>query len=180
MRCIAPAVFLPSRWVPTHYPPPRNYSKLSYPANTGVRQTNWLTMVYHLPPLNAFFRRLCPSRGEQITAVFASGGDHTTEHAHWGYYMIAAVAVQLLTGFYRVKGLEAEGANFSFLHRVRGRFLCFRLGFCGFFSSCCGVSFFCQFSFFGSRKRERERRPMIARRFLLPQTGRVDFLSTAQ
>ena len=30
-----------------------------------------------------------------ITAVFASGGGHDTEHAHWGYYMIAAVAVQV-------------------------------------------------------------------------------------
>lgn len=56
--------------------------------------------------------------GGQITAVFASGGDHTTSHAHWGYYMIAAVAIQILTGFMRVKGLEAKHANFSFLHRV--------------------------------------------------------------
>ena len=31
-----------------------------------------------------------------ITAVFASGGGHDTHHAHWGYYMIAAVAVQVL------------------------------------------------------------------------------------
>lgn len=56
----------------------------------------------------------------QITAVFASGGDHTSEHAHWGYYMIAAVALQLFTGFMRTKGLEAKHANFSFLHRVGG------------------------------------------------------------
>lgn len=55
----------------------------------------------------------------QITAVFASGGDHTTPHAHWGYYMIAAVAVQVFTGFMRTKGLEAKHANFSYLHRVR-------------------------------------------------------------
>lgn len=54
-----------------------------------------------------------------ITAVFASGGDHTTDHAHWGYYMIAAVALQLLTGWMRTKGLEAKHANFSLLHRVR-------------------------------------------------------------
>ena len=54
-----------------------------------------------------------------ITAVFASGGDHGTSHAHWGYYMIAAVATQIFTGWIRTKGLEAKHANFSFLHRVR-------------------------------------------------------------
>ena len=57
---------------------------------------------------------------EQITAIFASGGDHTTKHAHWGYYMIAAVALQVFTGFMRTKGLEAKHANFSYLHRVSG------------------------------------------------------------
>lgn len=56
-----------------------------------------------------------------ITAVFASGGDHTTEHAHWGYYMTAAVATQIFTGWIRKKGLEAKHANFSVLHRVRKR-----------------------------------------------------------
>lgn len=56
----------------------------------------------------------------QITAVFASGGDHTTKHAHWGFYMIAAVAIQIFTGFMRTKGLEAKHANFSFVHRVGG------------------------------------------------------------
>ena len=54
-----------------------------------------------------------------ITAVVASGGDHTTEHAHWGFYMIAAVAAQIFTGWMRTKGLEGKHANFSFLHRVR-------------------------------------------------------------
>ena len=54
-----------------------------------------------------------------ITAVFASGGNHTTSHAHWGYYMIAAVTLQLFTGWMRTKGLESKHANFSFLHRVR-------------------------------------------------------------
>lgn len=53
-----------------------------------------------------------------VTAVFASGGDHSTLHAHWGFYMIAAVAMQVLTGWIRKKGLEAKHANFSFLHRV--------------------------------------------------------------
>lgn len=53
-----------------------------------------------------------------ITAVFASGGDHTTDHAHWGYYMIAAVAAQIFTGWMRTKGLEAKHANFSLIHRV--------------------------------------------------------------
>ena len=53
-----------------------------------------------------------------ITAVFASGGNHTTSHAHWGYYMIAAVSVQLFTGWMRTKGLEAKHANFSCIHRV--------------------------------------------------------------
>eukprot|EP00903_Cladosiphon_okamuranus_P015565 g14370.t1 len=57
-----------------------------------------------------------------ITAVFASGGDHTSEHAHWGYYMIAAVALQIFTGFMRTKGLEAKHANFSFLHRLNKHF----------------------------------------------------------
>lgn len=55
-----------------------------------------------------------------ITAVVATGGDHTTKHAHWGYYMITAVAAQIFTGWIRTKGLEAKHANFSFLHRVRG------------------------------------------------------------
>ena len=54
-----------------------------------------------------------------ITAVAATGGDHTTKHAHWGYYMIAAVAAQVFTGWMRTKGLKAEHSNFSFLHRVR-------------------------------------------------------------
>eukprot|EP00752_Nemacystus_decipiens_P001683 g1633.t1 len=57
-----------------------------------------------------------------ITAIFASGGDHTTRHAHWGYYMIAAVALQVLTGFMRTKGLEAKQANFSYLHRFNKHF----------------------------------------------------------
>ncbi|CAM9558139.1 unnamed protein product [Pylaiella littoralis] len=57
-----------------------------------------------------------------ITAVFASGGDHTTSHAHWGYFMIAAVALQVFTGFVRVKGLEAAQANFSFVHRFNKHF----------------------------------------------------------
>ena len=54
-----------------------------------------------------------------ITAVVASGGEHESSHAHWGYYMIAAVAAQIFTGMMRTKALEAKHANFSFLHRVR-------------------------------------------------------------
>ncbi|CAM9319898.1 unnamed protein product [Pylaiella littoralis] len=57
-----------------------------------------------------------------ITAVFASGGDHTTSHAHWGYYLIAAVALQVFSGFVRVKGLEAAQANFSWYHRFNKHF----------------------------------------------------------
>lgn len=53
-----------------------------------------------------------------ITAIFASGGDHDSEHANWGYYMIAAVAVQLLTGSIRARGLEGKIANYSLFHRV--------------------------------------------------------------
>ncbi|CAN0184392.1 unnamed protein product, partial [Scytosiphon promiscuus] len=52
-----------------------------------------------------------------ITAIFASGGGHNSEHAHWGYYMIAAVIAQVLTGWLRVKGLEGKNANFSNFHR---------------------------------------------------------------
>lgn len=36
-----------------------------------------------------------------------------------GFYMIAAIVVQLFTGWMRVRGLEAKGSNFSLLHRVR-------------------------------------------------------------
>ena len=54
-----------------------------------------------------------------ITAVFASGGNHRSSHAHWGYYMIAAVAAQIFTGWMRCKGLEAKHSNFSSFHRVR-------------------------------------------------------------
>lgn len=51
-------------------------------------------------------------------AIFASGGDHSTEHAHWGYYMIAAVTLQVLSGWLRVKGLGGRNANYSLFHRV--------------------------------------------------------------
>eukprot|EP00904_Undaria_pinnatifida_P011031 jgi/Undpi1/7058/HiC_scaffold_21.g09532.m1 len=57
-----------------------------------------------------------------ITAVVATGGNHTTKHAHWGYYMIAAVAAQVITGWIRTKGLEAKHANFSFVHRCNKHF----------------------------------------------------------
>lgn len=53
-----------------------------------------------------------------ITAVFASRGRTSVAHAHWGYYLIAAVALQIFTGWLRTKGLEAKQSNFSFLHRV--------------------------------------------------------------
>ena len=56
-----------------------------------------------------------------ITAVFASRGRSSDAHANWGYYMIAAVAMQIFTGWMRTKGLEAKHANFSMLHRVRAR-----------------------------------------------------------
>lgn len=54
-----------------------------------------------------------------ITAVFASRGRTSAAHAHWGYYMIGAVALQIFTGWLRTKGLEAKHSNFSLLHRVR-------------------------------------------------------------
>lgn len=54
-----------------------------------------------------------------ITAVFASGGNHDTSHAYWGYYLIAAVAMQVISGWVRVKALEAKQANYSYFHRVR-------------------------------------------------------------
>eukprot|EP00904_Undaria_pinnatifida_P011028 jgi/Undpi1/7055/HiC_scaffold_21.g09529.m1 len=57
-----------------------------------------------------------------ITAVVATGGDHTSKHAHLGYYMIAAVAAQVFTGWIRTKGLEAKHANFSVLHRCNKYF----------------------------------------------------------
>lgn len=52
-------------------------------------------------------------------AIFATGGQHGSQHAYWGYYMIAAVVAQVLTGWLRVKGLEGKNANFSLFHRVR-------------------------------------------------------------
>ncbi|CAM9152625.1 unnamed protein product [Ectocarpus sp. 12 AP-2014] len=52
-----------------------------------------------------------------ITAIFASGSQHGTEHAHWGYYMIVAVMAQVLSGWLRVKGLGGKNANFSVFHR---------------------------------------------------------------
>ncbi|CAN0025142.1 unnamed protein product, partial [Ectocarpus sp. 6 AP-2014] len=52
-----------------------------------------------------------------ITAIFASGGEHQNEHAHWGYYMIAAVIAQVLSGWLRVKGLGGKNANFCLFHR---------------------------------------------------------------
>eukprot|EP00904_Undaria_pinnatifida_P011027 jgi/Undpi1/7054/HiC_scaffold_21.g09528.m1 len=57
-----------------------------------------------------------------ITAVVASGGNHISKHAHWGYFMIVAVAAQVFTGWLRTKGLEAKHANFSFLHRCNKYF----------------------------------------------------------
>ncbi|CAM9534507.1 unnamed protein product [Ascophyllum nodosum] len=57
-----------------------------------------------------------------ITAVFASGGNHRSSHAHWGYYMIAAVAAQIFTGWMRCKGLEAKHSNFSSFHRCNKYF----------------------------------------------------------
>lgn len=56
-----------------------------------------------------------------ITAVFVSKGDHSTNHAHWGYLMIVGVATQIFTGWIRTKGLEAKHPNFSVLHRVSRR-----------------------------------------------------------
>lgn len=54
-----------------------------------------------------------------ITAMFATtGGSRSKAHARWGYYMIAAVALELFSGWMRTKGLEAKHANFSLLHRV--------------------------------------------------------------
>ncbi|CAM9298493.1 unnamed protein product [Ectocarpus sp. 4 AP-2014] len=52
-----------------------------------------------------------------ITAIFASGSQRGTEHAHWGYYMIVAVIAQVLSGWLRVKGLGGKNANFSVFHR---------------------------------------------------------------
>ncbi|CAM9873857.1 unnamed protein product [Ectocarpus sp. 6 AP-2014] len=52
-----------------------------------------------------------------ITAIFASGSQRGTEHAHWGYYMIIAVMAQVLSGWLRVKGLGGKNANFSVFHR---------------------------------------------------------------
>ncbi|CBJ27734.1 peroxidase [Ectocarpus siliculosus] len=57
-----------------------------------------------------------------ITAVFASRGRTSEAHAHWGYYMIAAVAMQIFTGWMRTKGLEAKHSNFSLLHRFNKHF----------------------------------------------------------
>lgn len=53
-----------------------------------------------------------------ITAVFASRGGTSVQHAYWGYYLIVAVALQIFTGWMRTKGLEAKHSNFSLLHRV--------------------------------------------------------------
>lgn len=63
----------------------------------------------------------CPpsSRPSARRAIFATGGDHESSHAHWGYYMIAAVILQVLSGWLRVKGLGGKNANFSLFHRVR-------------------------------------------------------------
>lgn len=54
-----------------------------------------------------------------ITAVSASEGLSTTSHSRWGYYMVAGVAVQVFTGWLRTQGLKGNGANFSYMHRVR-------------------------------------------------------------
>ena len=53
-------------------------------------------------------------------AIFATDAHDTAKtHAHWGYYMIAAIILQVLSGWQRVKGLEGKNANFSLFHRVR-------------------------------------------------------------
>ncbi|CAN0347517.1 unnamed protein product, partial [Scytosiphon promiscuus] len=54
--------------------------------------------------------------------VFASHGRTSAAHANWGYYMIAAVALQIFTGWLRTKGLEAKQFNFSYLHRFNKHF----------------------------------------------------------
>lgn len=37
----------------------------------------------------------------------------------WGFYMIAAVFMQVVTGFLRQRALEGKHSNFCMLHRVR-------------------------------------------------------------
>lgn len=37
----------------------------------------------------------------------------------WGYYMMAAIAAQIGSGWLRVKALMGEYSNFALLHRVR-------------------------------------------------------------
>ncbi|CAM9379499.1 unnamed protein product [Ectocarpus sp. 13 AM-2016] len=54
--------------------------------------------------------------------IYYARGRTSEAHAHWGYYMIAAVALQIFTGWMRTKGLEAKHSNFSLLHRFNKHF----------------------------------------------------------
>lgn len=49
--------------------------------------------------------------------VFRSGSP--VRWRRWGFFMIGAIALQVLTGFLRNMALEAKHSNFSLLHRVR-------------------------------------------------------------
>ncbi|CAM9216757.1 unnamed protein product [Sphacelaria rigidula] len=53
-----------------------------------------------------------------ITAIFSTSGDHSSEHAIWGIYLIVAVATQVLSGWLRVKALEGRYCNFSLLNQM--------------------------------------------------------------
>ncbi|CAM9174754.1 unnamed protein product, partial [Laminaria digitata] len=57
-----------------------------------------------------------------ITAIFTTGGPHNSQHAKWGFYMIGAVFLQLMTGWARARALEAKGSNFSLFHRMNKHF----------------------------------------------------------
>ncbi|CAM9823746.1 unnamed protein product, partial [Discosporangium mesarthrocarpum] len=52
-------------------------------------------------------------------AIFVVGkGAHGSDHAKWGFYILSAVALQLLTGWLRVRALSAKESNWSLFHRV--------------------------------------------------------------
>ncbi|CAM9611494.1 unnamed protein product, partial [Ascophyllum nodosum] len=53
-----------------------------------------------------------------ITAILTTSGFHDSRHAKWGFYMIAAIAFQISTGYLRQKALEGKHSNFSLFNRV--------------------------------------------------------------
>ncbi|CAN0197906.1 unnamed protein product, partial [Ascophyllum nodosum] len=53
-----------------------------------------------------------------ITAILTTSGSHDSRHAQWGFYVIAAIAFQISTGYLRQKALEGKHSNFSIFNRV--------------------------------------------------------------